>query len=45
MDAMEPIRIHVVREPGRAANAGHENDSFARDAEFGITFCTLLRIA
>ena len=35
MDAVEPIRIHVVREPGRAANAGHENDSFARDAEFG----------
>ena len=33
VDAVHPVRVHVVREAARAADAGHEHDPLGRDPE------------
>jgi hypothetical protein len=35
VDRVHPVRLHVVREAGGAADAGDEDDALARDAELG----------
>ena len=35
MDAVEPVRVHVIRQAARAADAGDEDDVLARQAEIG----------
>ena len=35
VDGVQPVRLHVVREAGGAADAGYEDDALARHAELG----------
>jgi hypothetical protein len=41
VDAVEPVGVHVIREPAGAADAGDEHEFLARNAERGEDFLHL----
>jgi hypothetical protein len=45
VDGVEPVGVHVVREPAGAADARDEHDIFLGMPSSGIAFCTALRMA